>query len=240
MNILRKYNKGMFKHYLFTRWNLLDKNTTVYNNPAIKDPGEWMEHRMKLFDEFTLPSVMMQTCRNFTWLLSFDKKTPEWILSKYASFPGVEVIYEYPADYLRRHADLTKDEWIITSRLDNDDIILPEYIETVQSYFDETFRLVDVNGYQYDLATKKHSDPDRAGCTSPFISLIEQVGTPWQSISSDPSEQRLIDMPVKTVYYCSHSKMEWHFPSVKNQKRLYKMVIHDRNISNKITGYEIL
>jgi hypothetical protein len=183
---------------------------------------------------------MCQTERNFTWLLAFDKKTPDWILSKYASFPGVEVIFQYPADYLRGIYNMDhKGEWIITSRLDNDDIILPEYIETVQSYFDETFKLVDVNGFQFDLATGKHYDPDRAGCTSMFISLIEQVGTPWLSISNDPEEKRLIDMPVKTVYYCSHSKMEWHFPSVKNPKRLYKMVVHDRNIGNKITGYEI-
>ena len=235
----------MFKHYLFTRWNLLDKDTTIYNNPSIKDPEAWIKHRIKLFDKYTLPSVMTQTCRDFTWLLAFDRKTPEWILSKYASFPGVEVIYKYPADYLKMiytWIDMPpyKGDWIITSRLDNDDIVLPEYIETVQSYFDKTFKLVDVNGYQYDLATKKHYDPDRAGCTSPFISLIEQVGTPWQSISKDSKEAKLITEPVKTVYYCSHSKMEWHFPSVKNPKRLYKMVIHDKNISNKITGYEIL
>lgn len=235
----------MFKHYLFTRWNLLDANTTIYNNPSIKDPEAWMEHRMKLFER-TIESVMLQTYTNFTWLLAFDSRTPSKYYQKYQEFPRVKVIFKYPADWLREEIasvfygyGLTGD-WLITSRLDNDDIILPEYIETVQSYFDGKFLLVDTGGYQYDLATKKHYDPDRAGCTSPFISLIEQVGTPWQSIATDPKEAKLITEPVKTVYYCSHSKMEWHFPSVKNQKRLYKMVIHDRNISNKITGYEIL
>ena len=233
-------------HYIFTRWNLLDNDTTIYNNPAVKDPEAWMEHRMKLFDEYTLPSVMCQTSRNFTWLLAFAEETPEWILRKYKEFPGVTIIKKYPADFVRGYYKylfqfpIDYDPWIITSRLDNDDIILPEYIETVQSYFDNTFKLVDVNGFQHDLATGKDYDPDRAGCTSPFISLIEQVGTPFQSISTDPKEAKLITEPVKTVYYCSHSKMEWHFPAVKNPKRLYKMIIHDRNISNKITGYEIL
>jgi hypothetical protein len=230
----------MFKHYIFTRWNLLNANTTIYNNPAVENPEEWMEHRMKLFDELTLPSVMCQTNRDFRWLLAFALETPRRIIDKYADFPGVIPIYDYPADFIKYHYKKRPGEWIITSRLDNDDVILPEYIETVQSYFDKTFKLVDVNGYQYDLATKKHYDPDRAGCTSPFISLIEQVGTPWQSIATDPKEAKLITEPVKTVYYCSHSKMEWHFPSVKSHKRLYKMVVHDRNISNKITGYEIL
>ena len=228
----------MFKHYIFTRWNLLgpaQNNTIYYNNP---DPQGWMEHRMNLFDKYTLPSVMLQTNKNFTWLLAFDlRNTSTWITDKYNEFPNIQVIGEYPRTWLRKQ---TPKGWIITSRLDNDDIILPEYIETVQSYFDETFKLVDVNGYQWDLATGKHYDPDRAGCTSPFISLIERVGTTWESISDDPGEKRTITEPVKTVYYCSHSKMEWHFPAVKSPKRLYKMVIHDRNVSNHITGYEIL
>ena len=229
----------------------MDANTTIYNNPAVEDPEEWMEHRMKLFDELTLPSVICQTCTDFTWLLAFDRNTPEWIKDKYMSFPNVMIAYNYPADHIKNEYSAINvppynGDWIITSRLDNDDIILPEYIETVQSYFDKTFKLVDVNGYQYDLATGKHYDPDRAGCTSPFISLIEQVGTPWQSIgmgeviTGNPSEKKLIKDPVKTVYYCSHGKMEWHFPAVRSRKRLYKMVIHDRNISNKITGHEIL
>ena len=233
----------MFKHYIFTRWNLLDTNTTIYNNPAVEDPEVWIEHRMKLFDELTLPSVMCQTCMDFTWLLAFAEETPRWITEKYSSFPHIKIIRKYPQEWLRNRygiLGIIDGNWLITSRLDNDDIILPEYIETVQSYFDETFKLVDVNGYQYDLATGKHYDPDRAGCTSPFISLIEQIGVPWQSTATDPQEARLITAPVKTVYYCSHSKMEWHFPAVKNPKRLYKMVIHDRNISNHITGHEIL
>jgi hypothetical protein len=236
----------MFKHFLFTRWNLLDSQTTIYNNPKIEDPGEWMKHRMELFDEHTLPSVMLQTNSNFTWLLAFDKKTPDWILSKYATFPRIKVIFEYPADWLRRELSEVfygyglPGDWLITSRLDNDDIILPEYIETVQSYFDETFKLVDVDGVKHVLSNGNEYSLARKSNNSPFISLIEQVGVPWLSISDNPEEKRLIDLPVKTVYYCSHSKMEWHFPSVKSPKKLAKMLIHDRNIINKIEGNEIL
>lgn len=236
----------MFKHWIFSRWNLLDDNTDIYNNPQIDDPDEWMEHRMKLFDEYTLPSVMLQTCRDFTWLLAFSPQTPRDIIRKYASFhaeyprgPRVHIIFEYPRTYLRRMMANCK-EWIITSRLDNDDMIAPEYVELVQAQFNEQFLIVDTDGVQLDLATGKEYTPDRAGNNSPFISLIEKTGTDWMSISTDPNEKRLITDHVKTVYWCSHSKMEWHFPSVKIPKRLYKMIVHDKNISNKITGHEIL
>ena len=229
----------MFKHYIFTRWNLQDDKIDIYNNPLIPDPEEWMEHRMKLFDEITLPSVMMQTCRDFTWLLSFSPATPIKILRKYSEFPNVHIIYEYPRTYLRKMLANRK-EWIITSRLDNDDMIAPEYVEKVQGQFDEKFLLVDTDGVQLDLATGKTYTPDRKGNNSPFISLIEYTGVSWMSISRDPDERRLITEPVKTCYWCSHSKMEWHFPSVKIPQRLYKMVIHDRNVTNHITGNEIL
>ena len=229
----------MFKHYIFTRWNLLDANTTIYNNPNVKNPEEWMEHRMKLFDEITLPSVMLQTSRNFTWLLAFDvSNTPTWIINKYREFPNITPIHLYPADYVRCTGIHKDGDWIITSRLDNDDMILPEYIETVQSYFDETFKLVDTDGVKHVIATGKEYTPARKSNNSPFISLIEQVGVPWQSIANDPKERRLITEHVKTVYFCSHSHMEMHFPSVKSYKKLYKMIIHDRNISNKLEGNE--
>jgi len=228
----------MFKHYIFTRWNLLDTNTTIYNNPAIDNPEVWMKHRMELFEKYTLPSVMLQTCKNFTWLLAFAKETPIWITDKYKEFPNVVIIREYPADWLRRYWGHTEGDWIISSRLDNDDMIMPEYIETVQSYFDETFKLVDTDGVKHVIATGKEYTPARKSNNSPFISLIEQVGVPWQSIANDPKERRLITEHVKTVYFCSHSHMEMHFPSVKSYKKLYKMIIHDRNISNKLEGNE--
>jgi len=238
----------MFKHYIFTRWNLLDSKTTIYNNHP--DPEVWMKHRMKIFEEYTLPSVMIQTCKNFTWLLAFARETPKWIIEKYSSFPNVKIIYGYPAEWLRmeynsEYAKMTgrqirDGDWIITSRLDNDDTIAPEYIETVQSYFNEEFLIVDTDGVKKDLRTGKEYTVERRTNNSPFLSLIEQVGKPWMSISNDPKEKRLIEDPVKTCYWCSHTKMEWHFPSVKSPKKLYKMNLHEMNVSNKLEGNEIL
>ena len=225
----------MFKHYIFTRWNLMDNDNNIYNNRFIYDPEEWMEHRIKLFNEITLPSVMCQTSNNFTWLLSFAKETPKWITDEYASWPNVKIIYEYPRSWLREKAGLKDGEWIITSRIDNDDFIFPEYIEKVQSKFNEEFLLVDTDGRQLDLKTGKHYTVERKTCNSPFISLIEQVGTPWKSTTTGST----IHERIKTVYYCSHTKLEWHFPAVKINEVLYKMVIHDRNAANRIVGYEV-
>ncbi len=223
---------------------------SIYNNPQIPDPEEWMEHRMKLFNEITLESVMLQTETNFTWLLSFDKKTPRKIMNFYNGFPRIRIIEDwYPPDYLRmlhsyKRSPIKDGDWIITTRLDNDDYIAPTFIEKVQSQFDETFKIVDTDGRQLDLATGKLYTTERKTCNSPFISLIEQVGTPWKSICKDPAEREIANKnlaknKIQTVYFCSHSKMEWHFPAVKINEPLYRMVIHDRNAANRIIGHEI-
>ena len=159
----------------------------------------------------------------------------------------IKIIHEYPADWLRRQYNKTlfDGDWIITSRVDNDDTVYPDYIQRVQEQFNEKFLLVDTDGLQRDVRTGKHYTVNRDSNNSPFISLIEQVGTPWQSISKDQNERDIFKkntegMPIKTVYFCSHSKMEYHFPSMKIQEKLYKMNIHDRNVINKIVGHEIL
>ena len=176
---------------------------------------------------------------SFTWLLAFAPGTPKWITDEYATFPHVKIIFEYPRDWFRRQP-IKHGEWIITSRIDNDDTVSINYIERVQERFNEQFLLVDTDGYQRDICTGKLYTVERWGNNSPFISLIECVGTDWMSISQDPKEKRFITDKIKTVYWCSHSKMEWHFPSVKVQEKLYFMNIHSRNICNKIVGHEIL
>ncbi len=234
--------KNGFTHWIFTRFNRLDDNITIYNNPQIKDADEWMDHRCKLFNEITLPSVMCQTETNFKWLLSFAEETPKPITDFYASFPHVKIIYEYPRTWLRKQP-FKDGEWIATGRLDNDDHISPTFIEQVQSRFDEKTMLVDTGGRKLDLATNKLYTVERNTCNSPFITLLEQFNTPHESISHDPIERELFrkntdGMKLFTVYYCSHSKLEWHFPAVKINEPLYKMVLHDRNIINKLGGNE--
>ena len=144
------------------------------------------------------------------------------------------MIYQHPTTWLREELR-NKKEWIITTRLDNDDIILPTFIEKIQAQFNERFLLVDTDGYQLDLRTGKHYDVARRSNNSPFISLIERTGEVWNSMDG----KTIITDQVKTAMWCNHTNMELHFPSMKIPERLYKMVIHGRNIANRIIGREL-
>ncbi|WP_443688946.1 glycosyltransferase, partial [Paraprevotella xylaniphila] len=62
------------RHYLLTRFNLplwnKDKRGLVTRDEV------WLEDRCRLFEQYTLPSVLQQSCKDFTWVVLFDGDTP--------------------------------------------------------------------------------------------------------------------------------------------------------------------
>lgn len=62
-------------HFLLTRFNLLlwrkDKEGNIVRSKA------WLEHRFMLFEQYCLPSIANQTCKEFEWIVLFDSKTPD-------------------------------------------------------------------------------------------------------------------------------------------------------------------
>ncbi len=226
-----------FKHYFLTRWNLLDTENDIYN--SVDDPHDWMRHRVALFEKYTLPAMMKQTCKDFTWLLAFSQKTPPDIIRRYRNLRNIVVIFEYPTEWLRNNYGR---EWLLTTRLDNDDILLPTFVEKVQERVKEStkkgsFRteIIDVMGVQWDMIGNKWYDSGRNMPNSPFLSLFENTKKPYLSGHVGVG----LIKGVKTAMYCSHSKMTWHFPAYKIPEELAIMCIHDRNIGNKIVGGDL-
>lgn len=212
----------MIKHFIFTRFNLLDAKTDIYNNPRIQDPDAWMEHRLKIFEQYTLPSMLNQTNKNFTWLLAFSEKTPMEVLNRYDyALDGLRIIFTYPKDWIRCLTPET--DWLITSRLDNDDYYDPGFIDRIQSNADEVNEIIDIDYQQLDHVTGKRYSSLRASPNSPFLSLVE----PWGD-------------DIKTCFHCSHTNMIRAFPAWKINHPLATMVIHEKNQLNRIIGDEIL
>ncbi|MBN1817863.1 MAG: hypothetical protein JW828_10915 [Sedimentisphaerales bacterium] len=84
-----------FKHYIITCLNVGIYSHTMWRPGVRLPPAEWMEHRVRLFETFTLPSVRSQTCQNFIWLLLMDHRTPPryklWIES--FRIPNLVAVY---------------------------------------------------------------------------------------------------------------------------------------------------
>lgn len=108
--------------------------------------------------------------------------------------------------------------FLITTRLDNDDAICKEYIETIQRAFSgQTLEFLEFrSGLQFNETT---GELFAASYNSgPFLSLIEnRCGRP------------------KTVYCCDHRKAAETAPLMRIElDRAWLQVVHQRNLKNRI------
>ncbi len=120
-----------------------------------------------------------------------------------------------------------KGEKVITTRLNNDDLLMPHHIEAAQAPFrqEDGPRVVDVPGFRVDARFGKvYQDTHYAehdthyaehGVPSPFISLVEQkVGRRCR---------------VRTAYYDQHSVMHRHFEVMYLERPAWIHLIHGSN-----------
>lgn len=117
-------------------------------------------------------------------------------------------------------------DWVITTRINNDDCVAPTFIESIKNKFNNKTKIVDSKGCQYDSINNKWYSYHKTSPNSPFLSLIEKV--------SETNEY-----PVRTCYYRKHIDMIKYFQYEWIDKILYCQIIHDNNIMNKIVGDEI-
>jgi hypothetical protein len=111
-------------------------------------------------------------------------------------------------------------DWLITTRIDNDDEYRPEFIEEIQNSFSEKTEVLDVFGVQ--KKGEQFYTSGRPTPNSPFISLVEKWDNP------------------KTALHRPHSIMNGEYPARwASTKPLYIQHIHDSNAANKVIGKPI-
>ncbi|MBV1922729.1 MAG: putative rhamnosyl transferase [Flavobacteriaceae bacterium] len=219
----------MFKHFLITRFNLrkADWSTNKKNVAVLTE--EWHENRFELFTNYCFPSVKAQTNNNFLWLVFFDTTTPEKYKKVVAELQkemenfvplfidGMDLFLPSIKDYIKNY----KEEYIITSGLDNDDCLSNLYVDEVQKRFNnQSFMALDfIDGYT--IQTQSHIKVGKKlHQYNPFISLIEKNENP------------------RTVCDVSHRiwKKEKRILQVRNV-RTWSSVIHHENKVNEFTGF---
>ena len=219
-----------FKHVLITRYNWQNETNDFYgNNPILDtlgiDPKKWMKDRLELF-KATRESVLSQGV-DFDWIISFDGNTPVSYVKKVCTAPNMFPVYNDVRDLIFDYPE----PYIITTRLDNEDIYLPGALKAIQDAFEPMLMVIDIDYKQWDMDTDKYYGSDRDNASGPFLSLVE------------PKDY------VKTCYCRPHSVLASGYPSKDGQKiaiRPHKimqplalMVLHDHNIANKIVGREV-
>lgn len=221
----------MFDHFIITRFNLRNPawDTTKNNETLLTE--KWMQHRLWLFEHFCLPSLKAQSNQDFTWIIFLDTTTATHDKEKLIALTkdhanielhfidGMPLFYDSIKSTIAARSN-TK-EYIITTRIDNDDCIHIDFVATIQKQFQQQdYGVIDaISGYslqvkpQVMLGKKGH-------IFNPFISLIEKNDNP------------------KTVWFNSHNmwKKESNVTHLR-KPRLWIAIIHDKNKINNFNGY---
>lgn len=212
-------------HVLLTRFNV--RRFAAIDPCALS--AEWLEARMQLFEQITFHSVASQSRLPDAWLVFFDEGTPKATRDQFRQLcrklPMLRAEYcseldaKLCADRIRIMLPSGKN-WLITTRLDSDDALNPQFIETLQDcarpgvreFINPTRGLIVANGRLY---RKRHY-------SSPFISLSEPV------------------TDCRTVWLDQHQWLARHghvrqFPMVD----AWIQVVHGRNIANQVRGVRV-
>jgi Putative rhamnosyl transferase len=213
-----------FTHLLLTRFNV----QAGYSDPKAGLDLKWLEYRFQLFEQYCYPSVCAQSNQNFKWLVFFDDQTPEAFKSKitvYARYKNLIPIYVhgyFSESVLRTILSdhiASGSSHLITTRLDNDDAVIRNFIELIQLQFKgQSCEFVNFT-QGYCLHNRKLYK--REDSSNPFISLIESLD------GSAP----------KSVMCVAHNKLATigNIHQVTNEPA-WLQVIHRGNVSNIVRG----
>jgi hypothetical protein len=224
----------VFKHFILTRFNLkIEGYAAIDKNGQPVQTDKWLERRFYLFENFCLPSLMNQTCKNFIWFVLFSNDTPAVFIEKIKefqmNFPLLKPLFLPQGDNKEIIKNIKEelpkylegsDEYIITTRIDNDDAFQRDMICEIQEFFRDKndFFLSFTYGLQYDIKnkimTRLHYHNNH------FVSRIEKLSK-----------------NVVTVFTCDHTNIDRvsEVVYVENKsKPLWLEVIHEGNLINNI------
>lgn len=123
-----------FRHFILTRYSLRFERELA---------PEWFARRLPLFRD-TAASVARQTAP-VTWLIFYSPEYELAMLPLYGEVPGLKahLIPVYNGNFDEANAEmraamaahLTDESHVISTRLDNDDLIAPDFCDLVQREF---------------------------------------------------------------------------------------------------------
>jgi hypothetical protein len=211
-------------HLLLTRFN----TATDFAPSRLGLQTEWLAARLKLFEQYCLPSVAGQKGADFHWLVFFDAASPAWLRDKVAAYgPLLTPIYvdgeatdQVIADLVLA-TGLVTSPYLLTTRLDNDDALASSHMARVEGAFNYQekefvefpFGLQIYRGHLYQVYWP----------SNPFLSLIEKVqsGNRFTTVLCVPHNRVRSAGPVKTIW----GSAQW------------LQVLHGSNLLNALRGW---
>jgi hypothetical protein len=224
-------HKPAFTHYLITRFNVPVTDWSADKDGVSTRDEAWMAHRLGVFADFCVPTVRQQSVRDFTWIICLDAATPEATVDAVrrlvGEIPRVELLpavsHDVMMQRLRERLGTDPADLIITSRLDNDDGLGPDFIKIVQAHVEAVDkRLINLlGGLLYDVPNRVLTRL-RVSRFNHFTSLVERnlhdgrlltvIGFPH---TRPPADVTVVDVPARYGWL---------------------KIVHARNVSSRTKG----
>jgi hypothetical protein len=208
--------KRKLSYALLTRFNVRIMNRSVPNR-------EWMLHRISLFEEFCLPSVANQTDQDFVWLIFIDKDTDPDLLQRIMALKVVRPFELCLTEGGRRRhfirpavkQYIPRADYLVSTRLDNDDAIGKYFIADVKACVTGSTRLW-IN-FRCGLVLSDGGLYKATQESNPFLSLIEPF------------------LKFRTAFAKGHNRADSLAPIHEPSARpAWMKIIHGQNICNQV------
>ncbi|MBB3951175.1 glycosyltransferase [Aureimonas jatrophae] len=215
------------RHVLFTRFNVASpgKEAEIRLRPG------WLDVRFELFERYCLPSVAAQSRRDFEWIIFFDEKTPSPYLDR---IEALRAVFPFRPHYTALFwlGDMTPDlagdgraDWILTTRLDSDDLLAVDFMQRLREETEvPSPQVVNFdNGVILAPTAPVPALYARRDTSNPFSSLLERA-----------------DGPIRTIYGVTHREIgQFGRINAIQGAPAWMQVVHGGNVSNEIRGRRI-
>lgn len=222
-----------FRHFIITRFNV-----KIWPMPFPKRLEiSWLAERFDLFQKYCFPTVSAQLNQDFTWLVLFDEETPplyQKIIKAYARYENFTPVFCGEFDTVMPQVtgvikSMTEDvDWVLTTRLDNDDALSVKYVRCLHSIVKSMNKadLVDKEAlfinFTKGLQLSKGVFYDFEDVTNAFVSLIEKKDD------------------LNTVFWVDHPAIHDVAPVMQIETYpLWLQIVHDINVYNYVRGEEM-
>lgn len=206
--------KGVnFDHFILTPFNL----ATSWKK-AVYEDDEWMERRIEIFKNFTLPSIIGQKDQDFKWIVVFDYRTPQEWKDEILKLDHKVIPLWLKKDTTMWSRIITHYQTkpiIITTRLDNDDAIHEDFVQILHDKF----------------------NPLNKG----YINFLHGLITDGKNVYAHDHKSNAFtslktNLPNKHIRMMKHNHVchQENFHQVRDQKPLWCIYVHGDNVGNQI------
>lgn len=220
----------MLHHVILTRFNL----ATPGREESIRNRPGWLSRRFELFEKHCLPSIQSQKCKDFTWIIYFDKDTPpefkERIAQLTEKFPFVPFYTGlFPSDGWHNsvkevlQSRAITPEWLLTTRLDNDDGLANDYTSRVKTAAKQGGMKPKALNFKYGCIVSGDKIYKITHESNAFFSLLERYDSDFITAPAIQHMQLAEHAPVKQI----EGSAGW------------LQIVHGENVSNKVRGLRV-